>query len=104
MQEERNLEAEEGVALMMRQSFLQVPHAEEPTQRKNLFRTRIKCKERVCNLLIDSGSTLFALPPDFYNRLEVEVKKRISIEPIKKIGVDIDEPIWKELISLLHSG
>ncbi|XP_050255008.1 aspartic proteinase CDR1-like [Quercus robur] len=35
------------------------------------------------NILIDSGSTLFALPPDFYNRLEVEVKKRISIEPMK---------------------
>ena len=35
------------------------------------------------NILIDSGSTLFALPLDFYNRLEVEVEKRISIEPMK---------------------
>ncbi|KAL4595482.1 hypothetical protein ACB092_12G094300 [Castanea dentata] len=35
------------------------------------------------NMCIDSGSPMFALPPDFYDRLEVEVKKQISIDPIK---------------------
>ena len=35
------------------------------------------------NMCIDSGSPIFALPPDFYDRLEVEVKKQISIDPIK---------------------
>ncbi|XP_057835307.2 uncharacterized protein LOC131045734 [Cryptomeria japonica] len=53
----RDLELEEGVCLMMRQIFLQVPQNQEPPQRKNLFRTKIKCHGKVCNLLIDSGST-----------------------------------------------
>ena len=35
------------------------------------------------NVCIDSGSPPLTLPPDFYNRLEVEVEKRISIEPMK---------------------
>ena len=35
------------------------------------------------NVCIDSGSPPLTLPPDFYNRLEVEVKKQISIDPIK---------------------
>ena len=33
-------------------------------------------------MLIDSGSPTLSLPPDFYDRLEVEVKKQISIDPI----------------------
>ncbi|XP_030936326.1 aspartic proteinase CDR1-like [Quercus lobata] len=35
------------------------------------------------NMLIDSGSPALSLPPDFYDRLKVEVKKQISIDPIK---------------------
>uniref|UniRef100_A0A7N2MJ71 Peptidase A1 domain-containing protein n=1 Tax=Quercus lobata TaxID=97700 RepID=A0A7N2MJ71_QUELO len=35
------------------------------------------------NVCIDSRSPPLTLPPDFYNRLEVEVKKQISIDPIK---------------------
>ncbi|KAK7818694.1 aspartic proteinase cdr1 [Quercus suber] len=35
------------------------------------------------NICIDSGSPPLTLPPDFYSRLEVEVKKQISIDPIK---------------------
>ena len=42
VREERDLEVEEGIALMMRQEFLQVPHTQEPPQRKNLFRKRVK--------------------------------------------------------------
>ncbi|KAK9993102.1 hypothetical protein SO802_022805 [Lithocarpus litseifolius] len=34
-------------------------------------------------MLIDLGSPTFALPPDFYDRLEAEVKKQIPIDPIK---------------------
>ena len=53
----RELELEKGACLMMRQVFLQVPKTQEPPQRKNLFRTKIKCQGKVCNVLIDSGST-----------------------------------------------
>ena len=35
------------------------------------------------NVCINSGSPPLSLPPNFYNRLEVEVKKQISIDPIK---------------------
>ena len=35
------------------------------------------------NMCIDSGSSILALLPNFYDRLEVEVKKQISIDPIK---------------------
>ena len=72
MQEDKNLEVEEGVALMMRQSFLQVPHAQELAQRKKLFRKRIKCKERVCNLLIDSRSTENLVSKEMVEKLELE--------------------------------
>ena len=57
---------------MMRQVFLQVPHTQEPTQRKNLFKTRIKSKERVCNLLIDSGSTKNLVSKEVVQKLELE--------------------------------
>ena len=42
----RELGLEEGACLMMRQVFLQVPQNQEPPQRKNLFRPKIKCHER----------------------------------------------------------
>ena len=51
----RELEPEEGACLMMSQVFLQVPQTQEPSQRKNLFRTKIKCQGKVCNVLIDSS-------------------------------------------------
>ncbi|XP_050255031.1 aspartic proteinase CDR1-like [Quercus robur] len=35
------------------------------------------------NICMDSGSPPLTLPPDFYDRLVVEVKKQISIDPIK---------------------
>ena len=35
------------------------------------------------NICLDSGSPPLTLPPDFYDRLVVEVKKQISIDPIK---------------------
>lgn len=42
---------------MMRRVFLQVPQTQEPPQMKNLSRTKIKCHGKVCNVIIDSGST-----------------------------------------------
>jgi hypothetical protein len=33
------------------------PEVENPVQRNNLFRTACKTKDRVCKVIIDSGST-----------------------------------------------
>ena len=38
-------------------STLQIPHSQEPPQRKNLFKTKIKFQGKVCSFLIDLGST-----------------------------------------------
>jgi hypothetical protein len=56
----RNVEEEkieEGMSIMM-SKFLIKPEkeAKEPVQRNSMFRTSCKTKDRVCKVIIDSGS------------------------------------------------
>ena len=50
---------------------MQVPHTQEPPQRKNLFRTRVKCQGKICNLLIDFGSTENLVSKEMVQKLEL---------------------------------
>jgi hypothetical protein len=58
--QKRNVEAEaaeDGKSLMMRKILLNPEkEVENPVQRNSLFRTSCKTKDRVCKVIIDSGS------------------------------------------------
>jgi hypothetical protein len=50
--------AENGTSLMLKKVILKLePEIENPVQRNNLFRTACKTKDKVCKVIIDSGST-----------------------------------------------
>ena len=47
-----------GESLLLRRTFLKTEkEIEEPTLRKNLFRTTYKSKGKCCKVIIDNGST-----------------------------------------------
>jgi hypothetical protein len=50
--------AEDRASLMLRKVLLKLEaEIEKPVQRNNLFRTACKTKDKVCKVIIDSGST-----------------------------------------------
>jgi hypothetical protein len=54
----RNVEVEDGRSLMMRKVLLKLEkEVKDLVQRNSLFRTACKTKDRVCKVIIDSGST-----------------------------------------------
>jgi hypothetical protein len=66
--------AEDGRSLMMKKVILkQDPEAENPVQRNNLFRTSCKMKDRVCKVIIDSGSTDNLVSTEMVEKLELEM-------------------------------
>jgi hypothetical protein len=72
----RNVEAEgaeDGTSLMLRKVLLK-PEAEveKPVQRNSLFRTTCKTKDRVCKVIIDSGSTDNLVSTEMVEKLELE--------------------------------
>jgi hypothetical protein len=72
----RNVEAEgaeDGTSLMLRK-FLLKPKEEvgKLMQRNNLFRTACKTKDRVCNVIINSGSTDKLVSTEMVEKLELE--------------------------------
>jgi hypothetical protein len=54
--------------------FILKPEAEvkKPVQRNNLFRTSFKTKDRVCKVIIDSGSTDNLVSIEMVEKLELE--------------------------------
>jgi hypothetical protein len=72
----RNVEAEgaeDGASLMLRK-FLLKPEVEieKTVQRNNLFRTACKTKDKVCKVIIDSGSTDNLVSTDMVEKLELK--------------------------------
>jgi hypothetical protein len=50
--------AEDGTSLMMRKVLLKLEaEVKNPVQRNIIFRTTFKTKDKVCKVIIDSGST-----------------------------------------------
>jgi hypothetical protein len=72
----RNVEAEleeDGKSLMMRKVLLKPEkEAKEPMQRNILFGTASKTKDRVCKVIIDSGSTDNLVSTEMVEKLELE--------------------------------
>jgi hypothetical protein len=72
----QNVEAEdaEGGRSLMMQKFLLTPEkeAKNPAQRNSLFQTACKTKDRVCKVIMDSGSTDNLVSTEMVEKLELE--------------------------------
>jgi hypothetical protein len=65
-------ETEGGKNLMMRNVLLKPKkEVEEPVQRTSLFRTACKTKDKVCKVIIDSGSTENLVSMDMVEKPEL---------------------------------
>jgi hypothetical protein len=65
--------AEDGRSLMMKKVLLKPdPEVEKPVQRNSLFRTACKTKDRVCKVIIESGSTDNLVSTEMVEKLELE--------------------------------
>jgi hypothetical protein len=73
---QKHVEAEAtegGKNLMMRKVLLKPEkEVEEPVQRTSLFRTACKMKDRVCKMIIDSGSTDNLVSTEMVEKLELK--------------------------------
>jgi hypothetical protein len=71
-----NVEVEDtegGRSLMMRKVLLKPEkEAENPTQRNNLFQTACKTKDRLCKVIVDSGSTNNLVSTEMVEKMELE--------------------------------
>jgi hypothetical protein len=72
----RDVEAEgekDGRYLMLRKVLLKLEaEVERPVQSNSLFRTTCKTKDRVCKVIIDSGSTENLVSMNMVEKLELE--------------------------------
>jgi hypothetical protein len=72
----QNVEAEDakgGRSLMMRKVLLNSEkELESPAQRNSLFQTAFKTKDRVCKVIVDSGSTDNLVSMEMVEKLELE--------------------------------
>jgi hypothetical protein len=59
---------------MMMRKYLLTPEkeAENPVQRNRVFRTACKTKDRVCKVIVDSGSTDNLVSTEMVEKLELE--------------------------------
>jgi hypothetical protein len=71
--------AEYGRYLMMKKVLLKPElEVEKPVQRKSLFRTTCKTKDRLCKVIIDSGSTDNLVSIEMVDKLELETTEHPS--------------------------
>jgi hypothetical protein len=78
----RNVEVEgakDGTSLMLRKVLLKPKtEVEKPVQRNNLFRTACKTKDKVCKVIIDSGSTDNLVSKEMVEKLEMETTAHLK--------------------------
>jgi hypothetical protein len=74
---QKNVEAEaiEGGQNIMMRKFLLKPEkeTEDPVQRMRLFRTAYKTKDKVCKIIIDSGSTDNLVSTEMVEKMKLEI-------------------------------
>jgi hypothetical protein len=66
-------DVERGEALVVRKILLN--EEKELDQRKNLFQTQYKCEGKVCNVIIDEGSTDNLVLEEMVTKLQLERRK-----------------------------
>jgi hypothetical protein len=76
-----------GEILMMK-TFLKVPNAKDPPQRKSLLRTSCKSHVKLCNMIVDLGS----------------IENLVSLEMVKKIKIKITHHLTPYRVSWLNKG
>jgi hypothetical protein len=78
-EQRQNVEVEDvegGISLMMRKVLLTPEkEVENPVQRNSIFRTTYKTKDRVCKVIVDSGS--------IYNLVSTEMVEKLELETIE---------------------
>jgi hypothetical protein len=77
----QNAEAEdaEGKRSLMRKILLKPEkEVENPVQRSSFFRTSCKTKDRVCKVIVDSGSTNNLVSTEMVEKLELETVAHLS--------------------------
>jgi hypothetical protein len=66
-------EAEDGASLMLRKILLKLEaDIEKPVQRNNLFRTTCNTKDKLCKVIIDSGSIDNLVATEMVEKLELK--------------------------------
>jgi hypothetical protein len=64
---------EQGRSFMMRKFLIKLEkEVIEPIQRNSLFRTACKTRDRVCNVIIDSGSTDNLVSTEMVEKMKLE--------------------------------
>jgi hypothetical protein len=79
---------EEGLSLVVRR-LMYAPKIEDQTQRHNIFRTRVKVQDRVCDVIIDSGCSENIVSRYMVDKLHLKTQKHptpYSIGWIRKVG------------------
>jgi hypothetical protein len=75
---------------MMRKILLKPEkEVENPVQRKNLFRTACKTKDRVCKVIVDSRSTDNLVSTEMVEKLELETVVHPSPYKVSWLKKDI---------------
>jgi hypothetical protein len=70
---------EEGRSLMMRKVLMKPEkEAREPVQRNSLFRTACKTRDRVCKVIIDSGSTDNLVSTEMVEKMKLEMTAHLN--------------------------
>jgi hypothetical protein len=65
--------------MMKKVLFKQEPETKKPTQWNNLHRTTCKMKDRVCKVIIDSGSTDNLVSTEMVEKLELEMNGHLTL-------------------------
>lgn len=79
----------------------------EPVQRRKLFRTRCKCNDKVCNVIVDGGSSEKFVSDEMVSKLNLERRKhpnpyQISwIQDVSKVRVE-EQCLFKFQIGSYH--
>lgn len=62
----------DGENFMMRRIILKIPQAQEPPQRKSLFRTTCRSHGKICKVIVDSGSTENIVSVEMVDKLKMK--------------------------------
>ena len=87
-EEEIDIHPAQGESLMLRRVMTTTSQDDkEDWRRKSIFRTRVKCEDKVCNAIIDGGSTENYVSKETVKKLKLPIEKHphpYKIQWVKK--------------------